>query len=186
MPFTAVYDADVLYPAPLRDLLLQLATSGTFRAHYTEQILDEVFCNLSANRPDLDPDQLRATRTDMETAVRGALITGHMVLVDGLTLPDPDDRHVLAGAIRAGAQVIVTGNARHLPAESLAEFDIEAQHPDAFVDHLADLTPGTVVHAIEAISARLRNPPKTPAEVLVTLERTGLAQTAWCREAGRL
>lgn len=179
MSFTVVYDADVLYPAPLRDLLLQLATTGTFRAHYTEQILDEVFRNLTANRPDLDPDRLRATRTDMETAVRGALITGHMRLLESVTLPDPNDRHVLAAAIRAGAQVIVTLNTRHFPAESLAELDIEAQHPDIFVDHLADLTPGTVVQAIKAISSRLRNPAKTPIQVLETLEeRSGLVQTA--------
>jgi predicted nucleic acid-binding protein len=178
VPFTVVYDADVLYPAPLRDLLLQLATTGTFRAHYTEQILDEVFRNLAADRPDLDPDRLRATRADMETAIRGALITGHMPLVESVTLPDPDDRHVLAAAIRAGAQVIVTRNLRHYPAASLGEFDIEAQHPDVFVDHLADLAPALVVQALKAISARLRNPPKTPAEVLATLERSGLVQTA--------
>ncbi len=85
---------------------------------------------------------------------------------------------MLAAAIRAGAQVIVTRNARHFAAESLADFDIEAQHPDAFVDHLADLNPGTVIQAIKSISARPRNPPKTPAEVLVTLERSGLVQTA--------
>jgi predicted nucleic acid-binding protein len=178
MPFTVVYDADVLYPAPLRDLLLQLATTGAFRAHYTREILDEVFRNLAANRPELDPARLKATRGDMEHAIRGALITGHMGLVDSLTLPDPDDRHVLAAAIRAGAQVIVTRNIRHFPASDLAEFDIEAQHPDVFVDNLADLTPATVVQAIRAISSRLRNPPKAPLQVLDTLERGGLVQTA--------
>lgn len=177
MPLTVIYDANVLYPAPLRDLLLQLATTGAFRAHYTSEILDEVFRNLAHNRPELSPSSLQSTRRKMETAVRGVIIEGHMALVGSLELPDADDRHVLGAAIRAGAQVIVTHNTRHFPASSLGSFGIEARHPDEFIEHLADLNPGVVLQALRAISARLRNPPRAPSAILETLERNGLVNT---------
>jgi predicted nucleic acid-binding protein len=110
MAFVVVYDAAVLYPAPLRDLLLRVARTGLVRAHWTEQILDECFRNILANRPDLSVALLARTRELMNQAIPDVIVTGYQSLIDGLTLPDPDDRHVLAAAIRAGAQVIVTWN----------------------------------------------------------------------------
>ena len=53
MAFTVVYDANVLYPAPLRDLLIRLAMTGLFRALWTDDILDEVFRNILEDRPEL-------------------------------------------------------------------------------------------------------------------------------------
>jgi len=178
LSFTAVYDADVLYPAPLRDLLLTLGGEGEFRARYSAEILDEVFRNLKGDRPDLSPEALDRTRLRMEEAIPDVLVVGHMTLVESLVLPDPGDRHVLAAAIKAGAEVIVTRNQVDFPASALAEFDVEAQDPDVFVHHLVDLVPGMVCGAINRMSRRLQNPPRSPAEVVDTLERNGLVQTA--------
>jgi hypothetical protein len=114
----------------------------------------------------------------MEEAVRGVLVAGHMDLVENLELPDPDDRHVLAAAVKTGAQVIVTSNTKDFPQTALEQYGIEAQHPDVFVDHLADTTPGLVLSALQRISARLAKDPKTPLEILDTLESRGLVQTA--------
>jgi hypothetical protein len=97
-------------------------------------------------------------------------------LIDSLTLPDPDDRHVLAAAIRAGAEVIVTFNLTDFPTESLAPFDIRAQHPDDFLVGLLDLAPGAVCDAVKRQRESLRNPPKTAEELLATLESRGLTQ----------
>src|SRR5262245_38054395 len=133
MPFVVVYDASVLYPNTLRDLLLRLAQSGLVQARWTEQILDEMFSALKRNRPELDPLKLDRTRILMGTAVRDWKITGFEPLVDSLKLPDPDDRHVLAAAIRGRAQVIVTANQKDFPAEDLQSWDIEAKAPDEFV-----------------------------------------------------
>ena len=94
--YSVLYDACVLYPAPLRDVLLRLAMVDLFRARWTETILDECFRNLLLNRPDLPPIQLTQTRELMNAHVLDALITGHETLIQSLTLPDPDDRHVLA------------------------------------------------------------------------------------------
>lgn len=108
MAFVVLYDACVLYPAPLRDLLIRLANTGIVRARWSEAILDECFRNIQEQRPELKPEALQRTRELMKKAVVDCMVTGFESLIDGLTLPDPDDRHVLAAAIRVGAQAIVT------------------------------------------------------------------------------
>jgi hypothetical protein len=89
-------------------------------------------------------------------------------------LPDPDDRHVLAAAIRAGASIIVTYNLTDFPAQTLARFDIEAQHPDDFLVGLLDLALGVICAAVKRQRESLQNPPKTAEELLATLESQGL------------
>lgn len=139
--FTAVYDACVLYPAPLRDFLMWLALSGRFRAKWSMEIHNEWKRNLLKNRPDLTIEQLNRTSELMDVAVPDACVTGYEELIAGLTLPDADDRHVLAAAIRCDASVIVTFNRKDFPCSALGVYDIEAQHRDEFVSNLFDLDP---------------------------------------------
>ena len=176
--FTVVYDACVLYPAPLRDLLMRLALTDLFRARWSDDIHEEWITNLLANRPDLTREQLERTRTLMNANVRDCIVQGYRDLIDGLDLPDPNDRHVLAAAIRARADVILTFNLEDFPADRLAEYGIEAQHPDEFVEHLIDLNQAKVCAAVEEHFQSLRNPPKTRDQYLDTLLRQGLPQTA--------
>ena len=177
MAFVVVYDACVLYPAPLRDLLIRLAVTGLVRARWTETILDECFRNVLANRPDLQPEALTRTRTLMGQAVPDCLVTAYESLIDGLELPDPDDRHVLAAAIRAAAQAIVTTNLGDFPSEKLVPYSIEAVHPDDFVLGLIDLAPGVVTTVVNEQAAALKNPPRTVADLLDTLRDQGLVRT---------
>ncbi len=93
-----------------------------------------------------------------------ALVTGYEELIEGLRLPDPDDRHVLAAAIRARADVIVTCNLRDFPADALSPYGIEAQHPDEFIMNLLDLAPGLVAAAAGDHLESLKKPPKTAKE----------------------
>ncbi len=176
-PFTVVYDACVLYPAPLRDFLMWLALSGRFRARWSAQIHDEWKRNLLQNRPDLTPAQLERTAALMDQAIPDGLVTGHEALILGLTLPDQNDRHVLAAAIRCNASVIVTFNEKDFPAAALAPFGIEVQHPDAFVEYLFDLDPAAVVAAAQRQRAQLKNPPMDVERYLDILLRQGLVQT---------
>ena len=169
MAFTVVYDANVLHPAGLRDLLIRLAQTGLFRARWTEHILDEVVRSILARRPDLRPAQLDRTRQLMCEAVADCLVTGHEPLIEGLALPDPDDRHVLAAAIRCHAQVIVTQNLKDFPPAALEPFGIEAQHPDLFVLHVVDLAPARVVAVIERQANALTAPPRTAGDLLNAL-----------------
>lgn len=176
--FTALLDASVLYPAPLRDLLMHLAGTGLFRARWTEAIHEEWISNLLQNRADLSRERLQRTRDLMNAAVLDCLVDGYDELIPGLALPDPGDRHVLAAAIRAGAGVIVTMNLRHFPTEALAQYGIDAQHPDEFVCNLLDLAPGPVCLAVKTHRESLKNPRKSVEEYIETMLRQSLTQTA--------
>lgn len=184
MAFDATYDACVLHPAGLRDLLVRLAMSGMYRAHWSNDILDEMVRSILRRRPDLTINQLERTRRLMCDAVRDCLTTGYEELIDGLHLPDPDDRHVLAAAIRSGSQVIVTENVSDFPAEVLEIFNIEAQTPDVFVLHLVDLSPRTVFSVLEAQAADLRSPPMTIDELLDHLAQSGLPRSVAALRTG--
>lgn len=175
--FTALYDSCVLYPAPLRDLLMWLALSDLFRARWSNDIHEEWIRNLLEDRPDLTRERLERTRDKMNSNIRDCLVTGYEPLIDGLTLPDPNDRHVLAAAIRASADVIVTFNLKDFPPESVAQFGVEAQHPDTFIVHLIDLNAGVVLNVVTRCWRNLKNPPKTAEEYLDTLLRQGLPET---------
>jgi predicted nucleic acid-binding protein len=175
--FDATYDACVLHPAGLRDLLIRLANTGVFRAHWSDDILDEMVRSILRRRPDLTEAQLARTRQLMCDAVPDCLTTGYDDLIEGLHLPDPADRHVLAAAIRSGSQVIVTENIRDFPAHVLQTYNIEAQTPDAFLLHVVDLSPRAVFGAVQAQASALRNPPVTIDELLDHLAQSGLPRS---------
>jgi PIN domain len=175
--FTALYDACVLYPAPLRDLLMYVAVTDLYRARWSNAIHDEWIGNLLRHRPDLTAEQLQRTRELMNAHVRDCLVAGYESLIPALTLPDPNDRHVLAAAIHCGANVIVTFNLRHFPDDTLKPFGIEAQHPDDFLNCQLDLAPNIVCAAAKRQRTGLKNPPKTVEQYLESLERQGLAKT---------
>jgi len=176
MAFVVIYDACVLFPAPLRDILLRIAVTGLVRARWSDRILDECFRNILEQRPELKLDALTRTRELMNRAVPNCRVEGFEDLIEGLQLPDANDRHVLAAAIRAGAQVIVTFNLRDFPREQLAPFGVEAIHPDDFVVDLIDLAPGVLMNVVTEQAAALRNPPRTTGEMLGTLRDQGLPQ----------
>lgn len=175
--FTALYDACVLYPAPLRDLLMRLALTELFRAKWTDQIHDEWIQNLLTKRPDIKRAQLERTRQLMNSCVADSLVTGYEDLIPALTLPDPSDRHVFAAAIRGHADVIVTFNLSDFPSTRLEPYGIEAQHPDEFLCHLIDLDIAAVCGAVKHQRAALRSPPKSASELLNTLENQSLPQS---------
>ena len=176
--FTALLDANVLYPAPIRDILLQLAVEDLFRAKWTADIHREWIEALLRNEPHRDRAALERTRDLMDQATRDCLVTGYESLIDGLELPDPDDRHVLAAAIVGRCDVIVTQNLQDFPEAILRPYGIEAQHPDDFLLHHLRLSPGRFCVAVRKVRARLKNPPYSVADYLTTLTRQGLVATA--------
>lgn len=109
---------------------MHLTLIGLFRAKWSAHIHEEWMSKLLENRPDL-----------MDKHSGDALVSGYEDLIPGLRLPDPDERHFLAAAIAGRADLIVTKNLRDFPAEAIAPFAIEVQHPDAFVPRLLDLAP---------------------------------------------
>jgi predicted nucleic acid-binding protein len=155
-----------------------LALSGRFRARWSLEIHNEWKRNLLKNRPDLTTEQLDRTSDLMDQAIPDACVSGYEKLIEGLTLPDVDDRHVLAAAIRCNASVIVTFNQKDFPDETLGPFGIEAQHPDEFVDNLFDLDPAAVVAAAQRQRKQLKTPPMDVGTYLDLLMRQGLTQSS--------
>jgi predicted nucleic acid-binding protein len=162
--FGAVLDACVLFPAALRDTLLRTADAGLYRAHWSGSILDEVRRNLVDQRRTTEQQALRLIDVINEYFPESA-VTGFEALIDGMT-NDPKDRHVLAAALKAGAQVIVTANIKDFPDAALDRYGIEAQSPDEFLLHLLDLEPEQMVRIVTQQAADLRNPAKTLDDVL--------------------
>lgn len=175
--FTVVYDACVLYPAPLRDLLMRLALTDMFRARWSNQIHDEWIESVLRDRPDLKREALEKTRTLMNSNVRDCLVTGYEHLIPSIDLPDLRDRHVVAAAIHCGANLIVTANIKDFPDEKLSSYKLEAQHPDDFIYNQFDLSPAAVVQAAADQRRALRNPPKSVDDFLDCLLKQGLPQT---------
>ena len=178
MSVTAFLDANVLYPATLRSVLIYLAAADTFRALWSNAVSEEWMAALARDRPDLSSSAIARVRTLMEAHVEHAVVSDYEGLIPQLTLPDPDDRHVLAAAIHGGANIIVTANIKDFPPDALAPYKLIAQEPDDFIRTLLEADPESAVGAFAADRARLRNPAMTPTEYIANLERAGLTQTA--------
>ena len=114
----------------------------------------------------------------MNKAFPDSNISNYELLIPSLQLPDKDDRHVLAAAIRCNADVIVTSNLKDFPATYLQQFDIEPQHPDHFIFSLIDLNPDRCLKAFQRQVSFLKNPPLTSNQVLNKLENCGLIETS--------
>lgn len=176
-PYPVVLDACVLYPARLRDLLMHLGLAGMYQPKWSAAIHDEWRRNLLLQRSDIKPDALVRTTNLMNLALPDANVTGFETLIEGVTLPDPDDRHVLAAAIRANAEVIVTLNLKDFPNDVLGVFGIEALHPDDFIADLFDLNHAVALNAVRLQRSALKNPPMTTEEFLDMLLKQGLPMT---------
>ena len=172
-----ILDACVLYPAPLRDLLMWLAVGRLYQPKWTAKIHDEWQRNLLAKRPDLSLEQLHKTTDRMNRALPDAILRNDKKLTDTLTLPDPDDRHVLAAAIKAQASKIITFNLRDFPKKHVSQHGVLAEHPDLFVLSLLQQEKNIVLSLMREHRSTLKKPPKTVNEYLETLSRQGLDKT---------
>ena len=149
MMIKAVFDACVLYSASLRDFLLRLSEVGLVDPFWSEEIQNEWTCNLLQNRPDLNRKKLERTRRKMEVRFPHGLVHGHEPIMPTLTLPDPNDRHVLAVAIHAKVEYVVTFNLKDFPNNILQSYNIEAVSPDEFVVRLIQKIPDRVLRVVK-------------------------------------
>lgn len=182
--FSVILDACVLYPAVVRDATMRLALTDLFKARWTDDIHNEWITALLRETNDdgtqrYKEEVLYRTRDLMDKGVRDAKVTGYEYLIPSIELPDSDDRHVVAAAIHAKADAIVTYNLKDFPQEYLVEnFDIEIIHPDDFFRSQLDLNTGLAVKAFQNQFASLKKPPLTPEEFLTRLQKAQLVQTA--------
>ncbi|HPU53796.1 MAG TPA: PIN domain-containing protein [Burkholderiaceae bacterium] len=175
--YTAILDACVLYPALVRDVLLSLAHADLYSAKWTSHIRDEWVRSKLRDHPDRERQIVSAAQA-MEVAISDCLVRGYEHLIEGLQLPDPDDRHVLAAAIAGHADAIVTLNVKDFPQDVLDAFGVEIQTPDEFVLNQLMLDKVRAAAAIKRMRTRWQRP-QMDAQAMVSLfERRGLHQTA--------
>lgn len=175
--FVVVLDANVLYPFRIRDTLLNFYHAGLFRGRWTSKILDEWTSNLLDRKPELKTS-IDAQLEAMSKAFPEAMVVGYDDLISALTLPDPNDRHVLAAAIRCGAQHIVTQNLRDFPNDVLEQYSIEAIDADEFLSRTFELYTTEATEILRNMRQNYKNPPFTPSEFVLDLTAKGLPKLA--------
>ena len=153
--FAVVLDANVLYPFRKRDILLRFAHAGFFCVCWTDRIESEWTSHLLARKPHLAAS-VEAQLAAMREHFPEALVTGYEPLIEALMLPDPDDRHVLAAAIRCGAQQIITEILADFPDDALASFSVEASSCDDFLLRTFELYPAQAVEILSQVRQSYR------------------------------
>ena len=171
-------DASVLYPVSLRSLLMRLILAKLFQARWSATIHEEWIRAVLRDRPDIPEARLHRLRDAMnERAGDEVLVTGYESLIEFLTLPDADDRHVLAAAIVGKASLIVTRNLRDFPDDALRPYQIRAIHPDRLIQQVLATAPAKVLEIVRDQQASLVNPPVSMSELLELYERLDLKGT---------
>lgn len=172
-----LYDACVLYPAPLRDLLMELALTNLFQAKWTNRIHEEWIRNVLKNRPDLTRDKLIIIRELMNEHAQDSLVENYEKHIGKLTLPDKNDRHVLAAAIHSRSSIIVTFNTKDFPERIIKQYEIKAQTPDDFILQQFHPIPVILCGAAKRCRARLHKPKFNVERYLQNLEKQKLSKT---------
>jgi predicted nucleic acid-binding protein len=170
-------DACVLHPPTIRDTLLRCAVGGLIRVRWSSSILDEWQRSIERARPDLEVPRLLRTRDRMNLAVEDALVTGYEALIENISLPDPNDRHVLAAAVIGEAEAIVTFNLGDFPEEELGRHQIVAMHPDDLLCAILVFDSMTVIGILRDQAQSLNNPPFTLDDLLDRLARDGMERS---------
>ncbi|MCY4465516.1 MAG: PIN domain-containing protein [Chloroflexi bacterium] len=170
-------DANVLYSAGVRDILLQLGKQQIIVPKWSEDIGVEWQRALRNSRPSIPPEKLDRIWEELNYHYSTSLVTGYDHLINDIHLPDPDDRHVLAAATVGNCDVILTANLRDFPQEAVGAYGLSAEHPDSWMRNLLESKPDDFCRAVRDMRRRLRKPPFTVAQHLESLERQGLKDT---------
>jgi predicted nucleic acid-binding protein len=173
-PPVAVYDACVLYPFHLRNVLVQCAFDGLVEARWTDDIHAEWMRNLAANSPGTPLKRLEATRDLMKAVLPDADVADYRTFIPNLSLPDPDDRHVLAAAIAGKASLVVTWNLKHFPAAALQPHGVAAISPDDFLVSLHSTYRNVLIGTVKRARQNLRRTEPSAEEFIDALRAQGL------------
>lgn len=175
-----VLDANILYSETLTDVFLAFAHAGLATIVWSDRLREEWTLALVRNRPDLDAHWHAARSCTLRAARNWTSVTVDAVIVETLSLPDPDDRHVLAAAIQSAATAIVTSNLRDFPRRTLDRHGISAATADAIVCRLIESYPEAAAGVLQPLTSEIH---------LERLRRAGLARTVktlrkWSEERG--
>lgn len=174
--FTAVLDTNVVYPVIIRDLLFWFAYKDLYTPNWSDHIFDEWKRVMKEKGVSEDEANKRAEKANL--AFPDAMVKNYKGLISHLNLPDEDDRHVLAAAIKTNANIIVTNNIKDFPAEYLQSFGLNAKSADDFLTDIIDLNQEHAVDAFKEMVLHKKNPKFDEFEVLNQLRKAGLTDTA--------
>lgn len=174
--FTCVLDTNVIYPIEIRDLLFWFAHYDLYTVKWSKHIFDE--WEEVMRRKGVPDEEIQKRVGNANAAFCDALVENYDPLIDMLELPDDKDRHVLAAAIKANANIIVTNNLKDFPEEYLATFGLAAKTADEFLADLIDLNQEIAVQAFRELVLNRRNPDLDEFQVLDAMRRNGLTDTA--------
>lgn len=171
--FAAILDTNVLWPSLQRNFLLSLAAEGMYRPLWSPDILEELrLCEaeklVERGVPQIEADRRAVHLVEqMVQSFDDATVMGYEALVGSFGLPDADDEHVVAAAVRGGAGAIVTSNTRDFPQE-LMPIAIDVLKPTEFAVSTVEVNPAAAKVTLESMSARtgVRGPHRTARQIL--------------------
>ena len=175
---SVIVDTNIFFHMWILDPLLTLADAGLFEPMWSDAIMQEAARNLPGAWKTATASQISAFLDVVNEAYPYAQVPDWCEHMEGLELPDPDDCHVLAAAIAAGAASIVTLNLADFPLTVVNRYGIEVEHPDSFLCRMYDSAPQTAGPAIRRMVANKKQPPRTLAEEYAGLEKAGLHEFA--------
>ena len=181
--YTVVLDACVLVPVVLADTLLRIAERGLYRPLWSARIIAETIDAIKEVHPTIPPGRIQQRFAEIDTAFADACVEWLPSLKEAVTLPDPDDRHVVAAAVHGMADAIVTANVRDYPLDVPEPLNITVIHPDAFLLDQLDLAPRIVLDVLRTQASQYRRSMLTPIDLIALLARAGVS--AFADEAGR-
>lgn len=174
--FTVVLDTNVIYPLGIRDLLFWFAHFELYTVKWSEHIFDEWKRIMMRQGVSIEEATRRVERAKL--AFPDAQVHNYQSLVEYLTLPDKNDCHVMAAAIKANANLIVTNNLKDFPTDYLATFGLNAKTADDFLTDIIDLNHEQAVAAFREMVLCRKNPKQDEFTALSSLRRSGLKGTA--------
>lgn len=174
--FTVIIDACVLHSVIKRNIILSLAEAGLFRPRWNETILNEFEISLSRRFGDAEKAKLQRQRIEM--AFPEGLVEIDEKLIDVLELPDVDDRHVLAAAIKSRAALIVTDNLKDFPVEQLEPHEITPVNADNFIADSISLAEHVAIAKIREMRARFNRPEIDAEALILKCEKDNMPETS--------
>ncbi len=174
--FTVVLDTNVIYPLAIRDLLFWFAHYDLYSPKWSNTIFQEwkrVMIRKGVSELEAEKRIQVANK-----AFPDAEVLNYEGIIGTLSLPDPNDCHVLAAAIKINADLIVTNNLKDFPSEYIQTFGLAVKTADDFITDIIDLNHDTAIAAFKELVLNKRNPDLTEFQVLNLLRRVGLKDSA--------
>ena len=176
--FTAIIDANVLYPVVIRDYLIWLSIYELYTPKWSSKLLEEFMSVFEKKGMNLSPEQIQRQVELINAACPHALVDNYEKLIQNVKLKDENDRHVVAAAIKCNANVIVTHNLSDFPNDYLKTLGLTAVDPDTFIADMIDLSPEKCCDAFREMVLTKNKPPYEESEYLEIIRNNGLKQTA--------